>query len=222
MEDESALPEDVRTLQKHGLEIRTTHDIGPFKKIIPALEEFPEAIIVTADDDLYYPRTWLEALVRGWSGSCAEIVCHRAHEITCDEAGRPRRYREWNLESTVRRRSGALFPTGVGGVLYPPGSLAPNVTDVVTFMRTCPRADDIWLYWMGRLAGAEVHNLATRFRLVSWPGSQEHALYNSNVLEDRNDPQITNMIGEFGWPPGAKVEPPREVRIDLNQDSSSR
>lgn len=204
-EDEAQLPEKVLALRKFGLEIRTTRDIGPFTKIIPTLEAFPDAIIVTADDDLYYRRTWLEELIRGWSGSGKEIVCHRAHEITFDESGLPKSYREWNGETTIGRRLGVLFPTGVGGVLYPPGSLSPCVSDVARFMNVCPRNDDIWLFWMGQLAGAEVHNLASGFRLVNWPSSQDHALYNSNVLENQNDAQLANMIREFGWPPGSKA-----------------
>src|SRR6478736_6608940 len=40
--DEQYLPDDVRELQQLGLEIRNCADFRSYKKIIPALEAFPE------------------------------------------------------------------------------------------------------------------------------------------------------------------------------------
>ena len=37
---------------KRGLEIRYVKDLGPHTKLIPALREFPEDIIITIDDDI--------------------------------------------------------------------------------------------------------------------------------------------------------------------------
>jgi hypothetical protein len=53
-DDEPIIPEAVRRLTSYGVEIRTTDDIKSFKKIIPAVRAFPDAFIVTADDDVYY------------------------------------------------------------------------------------------------------------------------------------------------------------------------
>jgi hypothetical protein len=57
---------------------------------------------------------------------------------------------------------------------------------------------------MGRLAGSRVRNLATRISHTYWRGSQDLSLYQSNVLEGRNDAQIKSMIKTFGWPPEHK------------------
>jgi len=38
-----------------------------------------------------------------------------------------------------------IFPAGVGGALYPPGHLHPDVLDEATFRALCPSTDDAWL-----------------------------------------------------------------------------
>lgn len=47
------------------IEIKYTVDYGPFTKLRPTLEieNDPETIIVTADDDVFYPPNWLENLL---------------------------------------------------------------------------------------------------------------------------------------------------------------
>ena len=47
---------------KNGLEIRFVKDIGSYTKAIYAFKEFSESIIVTADDDIFYPKDWLKKL----------------------------------------------------------------------------------------------------------------------------------------------------------------
>ena len=213
--DEGKVPREVLALRDCGLEIRTTRDIGAFKKIIPALHAFPEAIIVTADDDVYYWRTWLEELISAWAGSMQEIVCHRANGIALDPTGRPRPYSDWPMDASFQGTSVAVFPTGVEGVMYPPGSLSPRVLDSGTFTKVCPRADDVWLYWMARLAGSRFRLTGHGRRPCLWRNSQKVALYRENVLKKGNDAQIGAMIDLFGWPPGTAGTSPCQVTAPL-------
>ena len=154
-----------RRLAANGLEILLCDDLRSFKKIIPVLERWPDSFVLTADDDLYYPPDWLQTIVAGFSPARPAIVCRRAHLPARAADGRLAPYGEWQHEIDMRDdpspRHG-LFPTGIGGVLYYPGSLAPEVTNREAFLRLCPRADDVWLYWMGRRAG-------TRYRQVGGP-----------------------------------------------------
>lgn len=111
----SKLPRNIRALQKSGLTLCATDDIGSYKKIIPALDQFPHAFIATADDDMYYAPSWLEGLVAGYGGDLKEIVCRRAHKIILDENGRPLPYLQWKRNTDCRKRSNLLFPTSGGG-----------------------------------------------------------------------------------------------------------
>ena len=59
---EDDLPEEVLHFKKHGLTIGWYKDIRSYKKLIPTLLEYPDYYIVTADDDIFYPKDWLEQI----------------------------------------------------------------------------------------------------------------------------------------------------------------
>ena len=60
--EEKDISQKVLKLKDNGLSIKFCEDIKSYKKIIPTLREYPNEIIVTADDDLYYKENWLEKL----------------------------------------------------------------------------------------------------------------------------------------------------------------
>ena len=199
-QDYPLLPPSILALQDDGLEIRETKDYKAYKKIIPSLEAFPNAYVCTADDDLYYEARWLEKLTEEAAHAPDLITCFRAHEIAADNQGAFLPYDDWHLDTAFRGISPALFPTGCGGILYPPGALAPEVCDAGLFMRLCPQNDDIWLFWMARRAGTRHKTIAQRHNIVCWAGSQEVGLYQYNVMQHGNDTQIQAMAAEFGYP----------------------
>lgn len=198
-DDLAQLPIDVRSLERHGLEIRACDDLGPFKKLVPALVDYPAATIVTADDDLYYPPDWLEALIEGARASPGEIIAHRVHSARLGDDGRFLPYDEWQWESRQHEDQdhALVFPTGGAGALYPSKSLDTRVTEATIFLRLCPRADDIWFFWMALLAGTKRRALGTNFGLVAWDGSQEVGLFATNVNSQENDKQLIDVEGYF-------------------------
>ena len=180
------------------MEIRSCDDLRSFKKLVPALEAFPNAFIATADDDIHYPRKWLESLVSG--SEQGVITCHRAHRMRRSPDGRLRPYLEWEFavqDSEARRPSADILPTGIGGILYPPHCLDPRVTDQELFLRLCPGGDDLWFYWCARMAGTLYRKVGGEFRMVTWPGTQESSLWASNEAGG-NDRMIRALEEEFG------------------------
>ena len=146
--DIEELPGDVLALKDAGLSVRACRDIRSYKKLIPALENDPDAFYITADDDVYYPQEWLAALVKAAHEYPGTVIGTRSHMARrrIDETLAP--YAEWELAADRLAADLAgeeLFPTGVGGILYPPGSLDPKVLDEAAFMELCPRGDDIWI-----------------------------------------------------------------------------
>jgi hypothetical protein len=213
-DDKEALPVEVLALQRVGLTIEYTDDLKSFKKIIPALRRFSNAFVVTADDDIYYWPTWLEEFVKAYSPVRREILCHRLHKIRLGTNGIPLPYNQWEFEYNGTEASPLLFPTGAGGVFYPPGHLHPDVLDDATFRILCPTTDDAWLYWMARRAGSQFRKTelsrpmmrwpgsSPRFSMIAWPGSQKVSLNQTNIPEGGgNDVQIGNLIDRFGFPP---------------------
>ncbi len=197
--DEGRLPSEIRDLSPL-IDVRTCEDTGPYKKIIPALETFPDHVIITADDDAYYWPSWLEELVQSWSGRRTEVVGHLLHRIQLNNDRLPAPYSNWSLDDPGATAPSRLnFPAGVGGVLYPPGVFHSAVCNSSLFMDICPMADDVWLYWMARLNQASARRTKSQRSFVTWLESQGKALWKDNVSHG-NDNVIKAMVAHFGFP----------------------
>jgi hypothetical protein len=195
------LPDDVAILRSRGLDIRITHDIGPYTKIIPSLRTFPDAFLVTADDDVYYEPRWLQQLVSAYDSNEPAIICHRAHRVRADDRGCPLPYMSWDHEVPAPEKSPYLFPTGVGGVLYFPNALPAESLVEERFKLLSSRNDDLWLYWMERIAGLSIMTLGHRRHLINWPKSQRVGLFRTNTGSTaENDNCISRLFGAYGLP----------------------
>jgi hypothetical protein len=195
-DDMAALPHEVRELQDYGLTISPCTDHGSHTKYVHALRRFPSADLAICDDDTYYPPDWLARLVA--AKRPGEMPCHRVHRIGLDDWGAPLGYRLWDHDIAEPGASPRHFPTGVGGVLLRLDRLDPRVLDQNEAGRLCPTADDIWLYFMGRLAGTVFRQTGWTDPLVTWGGSQASALWKANVAEHGNDRCLAAMLARFG------------------------
>ena len=197
--DQHRLPPEVAAMP--GLEIRICPDWRSYKKIIPTLMAHPDAFVATADDDLFYPADWLERLVAVVAGG-AGIACLRAHRVVMAGTA-PAGYEDWDHNIAVPEAGPLVFPTGVSGVIYAPGVFHADVTRDDLFMRLAPGADDIWLYWMHRLAGSRPAKTGGRARILEWQGSQAVSLRSVNrpaAGQGGNDRAIAALMGHYGWP----------------------
>lgn len=195
----AGVPPLLRRQARRGLEIRLIEDSGPHTKIIYALKEFPGCRIVTADDDVLYPEFWLEELLAAHEREPDCITCHRAHRMVVDDAGRLLPYRQWDWLSPGQVEPSLwLFPTGVGGVLYPPGALHPEVFNRAVFQKICPTADDVWLKVMSLLNWVncqKVRPFSTEWPLVR--GTQCKTLSAQNVESSQNDVQLRAVLEHY-------------------------
>lgn len=195
---ESSLPDDVLALQANGLEIRYCDELWSYKKIIPALETFPEAYIVTADDDLYYDKKWLKTIVQGVDSEKPVIVCRRAHRPVLRK-GELAPYGDWEHDVVT---SGAIddciFPTSGAGALYPPGSLSLEVFDRDVFMSVCRFADDVWLFVMALRRGSKFRQVGGGFAQIAWDSAPSTSLLHHNITGGGNDRQLAAVLEHYG------------------------
>ena len=68
---------------------------------------------------------------------------------------------KWDDCANTSDASPLNFLTGVGGVLYPPGSLHPEVTNEEVFLDICRYADDVWFYAMALMQGTMIRKCPT-------------------------------------------------------------
>ncbi len=194
------ITKSLRRQQKRGLEIRfVAGNVRSYKKLIYAGREFPGADIVTADDDVLYPRNWLRRLFEASRESPGSVVCFRGAMISFDAAGARRSYKDWSHTDGGNRPSLLLFPIGVSGVLYPRGSIVQDFLNADMFMRLCPTGDDIWFKAMTLKNELRCRRVLTEnIHFPTLPGSQTVSLHRINNLEGQNDQQIHAVFEFFG------------------------
>lgn len=152
---EDNLPSELLQLTGYGLTIRWLDgDIRSYKKLIPALKEYPEDVIVTTDDDVYYPHTWLESLVKSYNSAPHAVHAHVATRVDYDgnEFIFTPRYETPSDGSLTYHNS----LVGFGGVLYPPHVLHTDAVREDLFMTLAPTNDDIWFWAMAMVNGNKV------------------------------------------------------------------
>lgn len=199
-DDFDKLPRSVLNLQASGLVINTCNDIRSYNKLYHSLLRYPDHHIITADDDVYYWRTWAEEIA-SIRRNPDEILAHRCHLIRISANGTPLPYDMWEQEITTPACSPLVFPTGNGGILYPPRCFGDEFFDVEAIRSLAPTADDVWIYWMGRRAGFKFRQISGRRKFWNWSDSQSVSLMHVNLgVGSGNDSQISRMGQKYGWP----------------------
>lgn len=128
------------------------------------------------------------------------MIGHRAHAISASTEGEVESYQHWQWEIPGPQKGEGVFLTGVGGILYPPGSLHADLADSTTFMDLCPTADDVWFYFMARRAGY-VHSKTKGLGLIhTWRNTQDGSLAQENVEKDGNDRAFEGLVRKYGNP----------------------
>jgi len=126
--------------------------IRSYTKLIPAIQDFPNDIIVTIDDDVLYHRNMLKFLLSRHKKYPNAIIGHRIRRIRYNTS-----YKSWKLYKRISVLKFSFKPsfrnlqTGVGGVLYPPHSLLEEMLRPEVFMHLAPTVDDIW-FWAAAVA----------------------------------------------------------------------
>lgn len=106
-------------------------------------------------------------------------------------------YQEWyGLSPDKKGPLEALFPVGVGGVLYPAGYFSGIEFDSGKIMKLCPTADDMWLKIVGARKGIPAVKVSTNSK--EWftiRNSQRQCLMSVNTAgRMRNDEALQNLM----------------------------
>ncbi|UZD90347.1 hypothetical protein [Cognatishimia activa] len=194
----SEIPPKLQSLVGERFQIRFVDtNVKSLNKIYHALQDFPDKAIVTCDDDKIYPRNWLEGLVKKAEMHPKSIICNRSREIVLTPKNQVACYIDWPPGSNTKP-SASLLPLGVGGVLYPPGSLHSDTLKADLFREICETSDDLWLKVMSSRIGTtcvQVTETAKEYNSIPhWNGER---LSRGNVRGDGNDKNLQNLITHF-------------------------
>ncbi|PKD43272.1 glycosyltransferase [Rhodohalobacter barkolensis] len=138
------LPLSLKRLMRRGLKVKYCQDLGPHTKLIHALKDYPDDLIVTIDDDHIYPMDMLENLIMTHKKHPRTICCNVARRITKNDNDDYSPYTKWDKLHSKEYCSNELLPLGVNGVLYFPGCFDSEVFNFKNIKILAPKADDIW------------------------------------------------------------------------------
>ncbi len=199
---EKDIPEKVLKLKDIGLTIGWHKNLRSYTKLIPALKNYPDNIIVTADDDIYYEKDWLERLINTYETNPNYIVCHRAHKVKLSKTGIAP-YKKWPKKIKNCKPSYLNFLTGVGGVLYPSGCLYKDVLNEKLFTELAPNADDVWFWAMAVLNETKIAVAKNKITELTYVNPErergltnEITLFSSNK-KGGNDLQIEQVLNHY-------------------------
>lgn len=142
---------------KNILEIRWVENIGPYRKLIPTLQQASyDDIIITADDDIFYDSQWLKLLIYNFNPIHKKIHAGRVRKIYNSNFNRPTGYIYWPIvkEEEVLE-SNWIITYGGGAVLYR-GWFSDELLNDTRFLDLAPTADDLWYSKICKLSNLQV------------------------------------------------------------------
>lgn len=176
-------------------------EIRSYKKLIPALRDFPNDLIVTIDDDIAYPKNMLRDLLNLHKQLPQAIVAHRVRKVQVNAPyNRWRKYKWYDFIFKKHIFDYHAMQTGVGGVLYPPHSLDTSMLDATLFMKMAPTNDDIWFWAAAISKGTYIVPLPNgQRRAVEVGKPKEFSLKTINLKpgDDRNREAFENILKHY-------------------------
>lgn len=209
---DDTLPPLIKRLQRSGLEVYYGEDLRSYKKLIPALQRFPDNRIITVDDDFYYNKNlclWLveeseRALEQG-----EKAVVGSWGSVETNSNGEFAPYNSW--PNAPRNSEVAHISLKAGnGTLYPPHIFDDEICKVDIFMKIAPTADDLLLWAMERRQNIPIRLIPNHgyglHRCVNrlFQHDSEHqtdALTYINDVQDNNEPQFRALVERYNIKP---------------------
>lgn len=189
------LPLKLLNQRDRGLEIRLMEgDIRSHKKYFYSLKEFPADYILIVDDDIFYRTSMIEDLYKYSLRYPFTVISQYGFQMAWVD-GNLKPYIFWSRKNGITPNLNSFFGSG-GGTLFPPNSLAPDITNMSLFMSITPTADDVWLNAMCRLNRTKV--VITKSYLIFLPVIYLNniTLSSINLGLNLNDKQI-NSVREY-------------------------
>lgn len=199
--NEYLLPKKLLSLRAKGVEFCFCKDLRSFKKLIPSFQKFSNKNIMTVDDDIIYSKDTVKLVRENALKYPNDILCFNSY-LPLTHNGIPQQYDTWK-ELQKSCRDLLLFPIGYGGTYYPAGTLNDELLNEGSYLKYCPKADDIWFWFCGMLNNTsktliKKSSIDYSFDALYQYFHQGAALTHSNVYEHENDKQFLSLFENYG------------------------
>ena len=195
----SDLPYSVTQFIKNGLDVRFVKDKGSFTKILYALQEFNDCIVVAADENICYPKNWLAKLYLSYISSPNDIHAHSVAVVT-ETSGKITPVKNWKKFAAIEQASYDYFPFEAGGVLYPPNCFIREISREDIYSRKLNTSWEIWSWAISlvsgrriRLVKSHINNFPTTNIIKSF---KKYNKYANNTK--KTDKQLKQLFEYYG------------------------
>ncbi|MFY0672423.1 MAG: hypothetical protein JXQ87_03425 [Bacteroidia bacterium] len=192
------LPQTILNLEFRGLEIRFCDDIRSHKKYHYAIQENPNSLIVTFDDDLYYPKGIIKNLLTLHKKYPNCVVATRTHKMTFKQENLLP-YKNWLHNYNKEKPSLFLMHTSGAGTLFP--ATIPFDSEFFNkdlFMKLSPKSDDVWMKVnLIRLGVKVVTNDTFNKDPITVKAAFSTSLVKTNSFEGGKDEQMKKVLEYF-------------------------
>ncbi|MFV0248997.1 MAG: hypothetical protein ACK5H1_08575 [Tenacibaculum sp.] len=170
-------------------------DIRSHKKYYYALKEYPEDMIITLDDDLYYSSNTIKDLLLLNKNYPNALCCLRGFKVLRSK-GAILPYVKWQKLTNEYGPAFDIFHTSGGGTLYKKSMFSNEVFNKEVFKKMSFYADDVWLNMMLQLNKTPTVKSEFYSHLIPIINNSVK-LSRQNVTQGGNDKQIKALIDHY-------------------------
>lgn len=155
-------------------------------KLIPALKDFPDDILINIDDDLVYKPDLIENLVNAYKKyGNKRIYSVAGHKLWFDTNGNLHKEKSYILHEYDGYD--CSFMSG-HGTLYPPHIFDnTNALNYQLMKRLCPTQDELWFWANGLINNIKTHIVGKYAYLHDW--ADDYVFFNKPLC-DTNTPSV--------------------------------
>lgn len=204
---EASIPTKILNFKAKGLEILwADENLKPHNKYFYAMQKYPQAIIVTADDDILYPSNTISKLIETYKKHPQSVCALGIRQISIAN-GKPTPFAQWNAnlcyvpyrisKENLGQERMDLLAEGGSSVLYPPSIMPKETFNIDKIKTLAPYADDIWLKGMELIGNIPVvcYNNNQKVHIIYF--SQKVGLYKINMENNQNDVQFQAILEAY-------------------------
>lgn len=195
------LPTELIALEDDLFEVQFCSNYKSYKKLVPTLLAYPNANVITFDDDIIIPPDSVNTFIDAHLRYPNAIIAARGRLMSANADGEFNSYDTWTLinNSSEIIANYCVLPIGYGGVFYPVGSLSDEVVNIAKFTELADNADDIWFKCMSLLKNTPTvilpRSVSKNYHVLE--DSQDTALYLTVNTEDRNRRCLNAIAKEY-------------------------
>lgn len=192
-----SLPESLKKQMQRGLSVRFCQDLRSHKKYYFAMQNHPDAVVITFDDDIFYPKDTVQKLMELHRKHPEQVIGMSCPKFTGNDLLDPLNWDMQMGESVAQQNLGVC---GCAGTLFPPQALHPNAFEIENMKKLCFLADDLWLTAMTYRNGKRLASVGRLPFPISVPDTQEEALTatnNSAAAEINNNTQWEAVLNHY-------------------------